>query len=75
MADNKIDLSVSLPGEQLAMKMIDLVIEISRGQSAAQKKKMWEWVIADIERWRKFWGVDSDPQSLREIFGLPEPPS
>ncbi len=72
MAD--LDLSVKLPGEALLIKVIDLVIELSRGQSATQKKKMWDFVISDIERWRKFWGIDTDPQTLREIFGLPEVP-
>lgn len=55
---NDLNIGVAFPGEMLAIKVIDLVLELSRGQSAAQKKKMWDWVIADIERWRKFWGVD-----------------
>lgn len=67
-------LSVTLPGEGLAIALIELVRELSAGQSAAQKKKMWDWIIADIERWRVFWGVDNAEaaKSLRELLGLPE---
>ncbi len=74
MAGSRLDLSVQLPGEALIIKVIDLVLVLADGQTAAQKKKMWDWIIKDIERWRTFWGIDTDPKTLREIFGLPENP-
>lgn len=65
-------IGVSLPGEQLACKLVDLVIEISQGMSAEQKRQLWDWIIRDIARWRKFWGMDDEEnmKTLREILGL-----
>jgi len=38
--------------------ILRLVIEAMAGQTPEQKKKMWDWYIADVERWRKFLKID-----------------
>jgi hypothetical protein len=43
----------------LAIKAVaELVTEIIKGQPAAERAKMWEWYVADQERWRKLFKLD-----------------
>lgn len=68
-----IDVNVSFPGELVAVELIGLVRDIVAGMDAETRKKVWAWVIADVERWRKFWGVDADDEhfkTLRDLLGL-----
>jgi len=42
----------------LATKAIcEMVTEIVKGQTPEQKKQIWDWYIADQERWRKWFHV------------------
>lgn len=36
----------------------NMALEAMRGQTPEQKAKIWQWWIEDVERWRKFWGID-----------------
>lgn len=72
-----IDVNVSFPGERIAVELIGLVRDIVAGMDADSRKKVWAWVIADVERWRRFWGVDEDDENfatLRELLGLDDEP-
>lgn len=44
-----------LPGEQLFMKICDVIIEISQGQTPEQKKQLWDWFIEDTQELRDAW--------------------
>lgn len=71
-----IDLSVSLPGELIAIELIGLVRDIVAGMDDETRKKVWAWVIADVELWRRFWGVDTADEhfkTLRELLDIDEP--
>jgi hypothetical protein len=36
----------------------DMITEIVKGQTPEQKQKIWDWYIADVERWRKFFKLE-----------------
>lgn len=36
-------------------KLVTVVVE---GQSPEQRAQIWEWYLADVARWRKFFKVD-----------------
>lgn len=36
----------------------EAVTELSRGQTDAQKQKMWDWYVTDVERWRALFKLD-----------------
>jgi len=36
----------------------NLISKLVDGQTPEQKKKMWDWFIADVERWRAFFKLD-----------------
>lgn len=37
----------------------EMVTEIVKGMTPEAKQKVWDWYIADQERWRKFWKLDA----------------
>ncbi len=44
----------------LALKAIaEMITEIVRGQPPEVKAQAWEWWQKDMERWRKFFKIDS----------------
>lgn len=45
---------------QLANSLIQLVLEIQKGQPVEVKKQLWEWYVQDISWWRKFLKIDED---------------
>jgi len=53
-----IKLGVTLPGEQLAISVVELIREIIKSQPPEVQKQMWDWYIEDAKRWRKYWKVD-----------------
>ena len=38
--------------------ILRIVLQAMEGQSPEQKQKMWDWYIADVERWRKLLKLD-----------------
>jgi len=38
---------------------LEVVLEAMRGQTPEQKRQMWDWYIADVERWRKLLKLDA----------------
>lgn len=48
-----------IPGEQVLVLLLEIVLEAMRGQTPEQKKVMWDWYIDDVRRWRKILGLDS----------------
>ena len=52
------DLSlVSLPGEQVAVAIIDLLKTMWVDMTPTQKETWNDWLIEDQKAWRKFWKV------------------
>ena len=39
-------------------KIADMITEIARGQTPAQREKIWQWFVDDQERWRKLLRID-----------------
>lgn len=39
-------------------KIADMITEIARGQTPAQREKIWQWFVEDQERWRRLLGID-----------------
>lgn len=64
--DSIISLGGTLPGEKLIIKVLDVVLEAMRGQTAEQRATIWSFVVRDMRRWRKFWNLDKDDELLRE---------
>ncbi len=64
--DSIISLGGTLPGEKLIIKVLDVVLEAMRGQTAVQRATIWSFVVRDMRRWRKFWNLDRDDDLLRE---------
>lgn len=56
MPDLKI--AASLPGEQVAIAVIDLLRELWKDADPEQKKQIWTWWIEDMTKWRKFWKIE-----------------
>ena len=52
-----IQLSAQLPGEALAIALINLIQTIVEGQPPEVKQRLWEHYLTDMEAWRKFWGL------------------
>lgn len=48
-----------IPGEQVLVLLLEIVLEAMRGQTPEQKKVMWDWYIDDVRRWRTILGLDS----------------
>jgi hypothetical protein len=42
----------------LVVALLEFMTEVSRGQSAAQKEKLWSYYLEDVARWRKFFKLD-----------------
>lgn len=38
--------------------LAEMITEIVKGQPPAEKAKMWEWFVKDVEFWRKLFRVD-----------------
>lgn len=49
-----------IPGLAVLELLLKLVITAMEGQTAEQKKIMWDWYIKDVTWWRKFLKID-DP--------------
>jgi hypothetical protein len=47
-----------IPGEQIIVLILQIVLEAMRGQNEEQRAKMWDWYIKDVERWRKILKLD-----------------
>lgn len=45
--------------------LADLARANLEGASPDQREKLWKWYIEDMERWRKFWGIDDPPKKLK----------
>ena len=43
---------------QVVIAITNMVTKIVEGQTPEQKKQLWDWYIADVARWRKFFKVD-----------------
>lgn len=43
----------------LITALTNLVAAMSEGQTPEQKKILWDWYIADVQFWRKFFKIDS----------------
>ena len=54
----QINVSVTIPGEQIIVLALQIVLEAMRGQTDTQRAQMWEWYIKDMERWRKLLKLD-----------------
>jgi len=48
---------VSLPGEQVAVAIIDLLKTMWVDMTPTQKETWNDWLIEDQKAWRKFWKV------------------
>lgn len=57
MPDVKV--GVMLPGEALAIAVVELIREIIKSQTPEVQKQMWDWYVEDAKKWRKFWKVDN----------------
>lgn len=53
--------SIKLPGERIVELSLELALEISRGQSDETKKQIWDWIIEDQKRWRRWLKIDPEP--------------
>ena len=42
----------------LVTALTNLVTVIVEGQTAEQRKILWDWYIADVARWRKLFHLD-----------------
>lgn len=58
MPDDNAAIGVTLPGEQVIVLILQIVLEAMRGQTAEQKARMWEIYIRDLEKWRKWLKLD-----------------
>lgn len=38
--------------------LLRIILTAMEGQTPEQRAKIWEWYVQDVERWRKFLGVD-----------------
>jgi hypothetical protein len=54
MPDSSISLTI-LPGEALATKMVELIIELVKGMDPAAKKEVSLLFVQDFKEWREFW--------------------
>lgn len=52
-----LDLAVSLPGEQVAVAVLDLFKMFWSDMTPDQKQVWLDWMIEDQKAWRKFWKV------------------
>jgi hypothetical protein len=43
----------------LITALTNLVKVVIEGQTPEQRKVMWDWYIADVERWRKLFKLDT----------------
>lgn len=42
----------------LATALLNYLTEVTKGQTAEQKKQIWDWYIEDVKWWRKFLHID-----------------
>ncbi len=42
-----------MPGLRLIELLLEIVKLAMEGQTPEQRAKMWDWYIADVERWRR----------------------
>jgi hypothetical protein len=35
-----------------------VVLAAMEGQTPEQRAQMWQWFVADVERWRRFLGIE-----------------
>lgn len=59
---------------QAVKAVAEMITELSRGQSDEQKKKLAEWWIRDMERWRRFWKLDDEPGEKTRTLVNPDGP-
>jgi hypothetical protein len=48
-----------IPGERVIELLLEVTLEAMRGQTPEQREKIINWLIADIEKFRKFWKIDT----------------
>lgn len=39
--------------------LLKIALAVLEGQTPEQRVKVWDWYIADMERWRRFLKLDS----------------
>lgn len=42
----------------LITALTTLVTKVMEGQTPEQRKQLWDWYIADVARWRKWFKLD-----------------
>ena len=46
----------------VAVALLKFLTVLAEGQTAAQREKLTDFYIADLERWRKLFKLDSEPK-------------
>lgn len=42
-----------IPGEQIVVLILQIVLKAMEGQTAEQRKQIWDWYIEDVKWWRQ----------------------
>lgn len=50
--------AILLAAAQLITALTNLVTKVMEGQTPEQRKILWDWYIADVARWRKWFHLD-----------------
>jgi hypothetical protein len=56
----ELKIAATLPGEGIAIAVIEMLTALWKDAGPEQKLQMWDWWIKDMERWRKFWKVPEE---------------
>jgi len=54
-SDVNVGLSVTFPGEALAVAIVNLISKAMDSQPPDVKAQMWQWFLQDYGAWRDFW--------------------
>lgn len=49
-----------IPGERIIELILQIVLKAMEGQTAEQRKQMWDWYIEDVKFWRKTFKIGED---------------
>jgi len=53
----EIPIAITLPGELVLSKLLDLILVIVEGQSPEVKAELWRLYLEDVKAWRRLWGL------------------
>lgn len=53
----ELKIAATLPGEGIAIAVVELLGTIWKDATPDHKIQLWDWWIKDMERWRKLWKI------------------